>query len=287
MSNNIVSNQSCFNERGIGMVNEIAIGLLLPHPETSNYMAKEALLKLRRNIEFAGCYEPLVVRIHPQESSKYQVIHGHNRLRVLKAMGDVTVKCILWDIDDEQTRIYLAVMNRVSGSDIPERRAMLLEQLLQQMAIDDLAALLLDKKHVLEELEKLAKLDIDDLASSSQRQSDEPSAPVIINCMMEEAGVKSVDLALDLIIEQSGGQLTRGKALVELSRRFLQQCVPNQDISMVDDRQSASDNALKALPIIPIPAKPQDGASVLPAKLRSKRTTNRPSSEGTYTMIPR
>ncbi len=76
------------------MVKEIAIEVLVPHPETCNYMTKEGLLKLRRNIEFSGLYEPLIVRPYAQEPGKYQIIHGHNRLRVLKAMGHKTIKCV-------------------------------------------------------------------------------------------------------------------------------------------------------------------------------------------------
>jgi len=34
------------------MVKEIAIGMLVPHAEACNYMAREGLLKLRRSIEF-------------------------------------------------------------------------------------------------------------------------------------------------------------------------------------------------------------------------------------------
>ncbi|NIM06759.1 MAG: ParB N-terminal domain-containing protein, partial [Armatimonadetes bacterium] len=66
------------------MVTEIDISRILPHPENSNWMDVETLSKLRRHIEGTGRYEPLIVRQHPAEKDKFQVINGHHRLQVLK-----------------------------------------------------------------------------------------------------------------------------------------------------------------------------------------------------------
>ena len=111
-------------------IQEIPTGLLLEHPENSNFMNAETAQKLRRHIERTGRYEPLTVRPHPFEEGKFQVINGHNRLRVLRALNYQIAHCVVWDLDDDQTRLYLATLNRLSGSDIPERRAVLLENLL-------------------------------------------------------------------------------------------------------------------------------------------------------------
>jgi hypothetical protein len=56
------------------MVTEVEISRILPHPEHSNRMDVETLSKLRRHIEGAGRYEPLVVRPQPTEEHESQLI---------------------------------------------------------------------------------------------------------------------------------------------------------------------------------------------------------------------
>ena len=127
-------------------IQEISIELLREHPENSNFMNKETSIKLKRHIELTGRYEPLTVRPHPIEEGKYQVINGHNRLKVLRSLNYQTVSCVVWRLADDQTRIYLATLNRLSGNDVPERRAVLLDNLLHSFDIDELALLLPEDK---------------------------------------------------------------------------------------------------------------------------------------------
>jgi ParB-like chromosome segregation protein Spo0J len=185
-------------------------------------------------MEYVGHYEPLVVRRLAQEPGRYQVIHGHNRLRALRAMGHAKAKCLIWDIDDDRARVYLAAVNRMSGCDIPERRTMLLEQLLEQMPVDDLAELLPDKKRVLEELLELSILDHAGLQRITEENAGNRTAQVAISCRVDERGARSVNLALDLIIGEAGGRMSRGKAMAELARRFLGHCLAGQAPAAID-----------------------------------------------------
>lgn len=143
---------------------EIPIDLLVEHPENSNFMNAETAQKLRRHIERTGRYEPLTVRPHPSEEGKFQVINGHNRLRVLRALNYQTAHCVVWNLDDDQTRLYLATLNRLSGSDVPERRAALLENLLTTFDVNELIALLPDDRKQIEALKRLSRIELDELA---------------------------------------------------------------------------------------------------------------------------
>ena len=71
------------------MVEEIEISLLVGHPDNCNFMDKDTIRKLRKHIESTGIYEPLIIRPHPVEKGKFQVINGHNRLRVLQALVEI------------------------------------------------------------------------------------------------------------------------------------------------------------------------------------------------------
>jgi ParB-like chromosome segregation protein Spo0J len=202
---------------------DVPLPLLVPHPENSNYMNAETTKKLRRHIEQTGRYEPLTVRPHPSEEGKFQVINGHNRLRVLRALNYHTAHCVVWNLDDDQTRLYLATLNRLSGSDVPERRAALLENLLTTFDINELTALLPDDRKQIEELRRLSRIELDELAPRTIIE-ERFSMPVILDFLLEESEAKEVNLALDLILNREKKEISRSQALVCLARFYLRQC---------------------------------------------------------------
>ena len=77
------------------VLQDIPIDCLMPHPENSNLMTAEMLRKLRRHVERTGRYEPLTVRPHPNAEGKYEILNGHNRLRVLRAIGRDSARCVV------------------------------------------------------------------------------------------------------------------------------------------------------------------------------------------------
>jgi len=209
------------------MLREIDLRLLVPHPEQTNYMDPDLLVKLRRHIEQSGRYEPLTVRPHPSEEGKFQVINGHNRLRVLRALGRKAADCVVWNINDEQTRVCLATLNQLSGDDVPERRSLLVETLLDGRSVEELSALLPDRRSYLAELERLTRLELDDLVPSEPAEGSASEVPVILDFMLDEAAAKEVNLALDLIVNARDGAATRGQALQLLARFYLARCRPH------------------------------------------------------------
>jgi hypothetical protein len=200
----------------------IPIELLVEHPENSNFMNAETARKLRRHIEQTGRYEPLTVRPHPGEEGKFQIVNGHNRLRVLRALNYRMVSCVIWKLDDDQTRLYLATLNRLSGKEIPERRAMLLETLFKSYEADELMELLPDDNKQIEELRRLSRLEPDKIMQNTSEEV-KFAIPVILTFMVEEAEAKEVNLALDLI-SRTKEELSRSKALVHLTRFYLEHC---------------------------------------------------------------
>ncbi|NIM05247.1 MAG: ParB N-terminal domain-containing protein, partial [Armatimonadetes bacterium] len=202
------------------MVTEVEISHILPHPENSNRMDMKTLSKLRRHIEAAGRYEPLIVRQHPAEKDKFQVINGHNRLQVLRALGHAKARCVIWEVDDDQTRLYLATLNRLSGEDIPERRALLIGNLLERFEVDDLAGLLPESKEQIAELKRFAQIDLDELVP--QTPAEPAGAPqVILEFFLDRDDAEQVNLALDVITHRHPEMGGRSEALVHLAHSYL------------------------------------------------------------------
>ncbi len=137
---------------------------VVPDPRSPNRLSRMFAKKLRHNIGQLGKYETLTVRPSPDGRRKYQVLNGHARLEALRELGVSEVKCDVWEVSETQARLFLAVVNRLRGSDVPELRMNLLFQLLRKHSKEELAARLpetiayLDKvERIPEEAERLRK----------------------------------------------------------------------------------------------------------------------------------
>jgi len=154
-------------------IQSIALDKLVAHPDNPNRMSKVNFAKLVRNIERTGRYEPLTVRPCPpplcfakrSRESYFQIINGHHRCHALVKLGYETADCIVWDIDDEETDILLATLNRLGGSDELAKKLKLLERLNKRLEAGKLAKLLPQTAKQIERLTDLKR----------------PSAPAQIN----------------------------------------------------------------------------------------------------------
>ena len=208
---------------------KIPVRLLQPHPENVNLMNTETLKKLRRHVERTRRYEPLITRLHPSEQGKYEVINGHNRLPVLRALDYHEAHCLVWDLSDDEARLLLETLNGLAGSDVQERRAVLVESLLARYGVDELSELLPEDRKRIEKLERLAKVELEE--PRAHRRSEKASeVPVIVSLMLGEAEAKDVNLALNLILRTSDEELSRGQALAMIARSFIKTVIARERI---------------------------------------------------------
>lgn len=134
----------------------LPIDSLQPHPDNPNRVSRENMTKLRKHLERTGRYPPIIVRPF---ASKYQIIDGHHRVELLKQLGYSEAQCVVWEVDDHETRLLLTTLNRLQGSDDPAKRASLVEQLIEQgrFTAEDLAGLLPENTGRLAKLRELAR----------------------------------------------------------------------------------------------------------------------------------
>ncbi len=133
-------------------IRRIALDRLVPHPSNPNRMSRANFEKLVRNLERTGRYEPLVVRPYPQRRGFFQIINGQRRCEALRRLGHKSAEVVVWKVDDEQTDILLATLNRLQGRDILERKLALLRRLSVTRAVHMLARLLPQTRGQLERL---------------------------------------------------------------------------------------------------------------------------------------
>jgi ParB-like chromosome segregation protein Spo0J len=198
------------------MYEELPLDAFVPHPQNTNKISKMFLKKLRYNIQQVGLYETITVRKHPTERDKFEILNGHARLDALREIGRKTVKCDIWNVDDTNACLFLAILNRLRGSDVPELRMSLLFDLLKVRTKDELAAHLPETSAYLSKLERLPE-DIQEEIEKTTELSD----VVVINFFLSIENHKIVTNALDRITKEFHVS-DSSEALVKLAEFYLE-----------------------------------------------------------------
>ena len=208
----------------------IAIERLAPHPDSPNRMSKGNFAKLVRNIERTGRYEPLVVR--PKDDG-FQIINGHHRWRALRELGYKSVEAVVWDIDDGETDILLATLNRLGGSNVLDKKLALLKRLNQRAEARDLAKRL---PHTATQLRRFAQMNSGGLAPTTSAKSVLGN-PVVF--FLDDAQHEMIEKALSRARE---GRIEKTKAarnaaaLTQIARRFTERHEPHAGVENPESR---------------------------------------------------
>jgi ParB-like chromosome segregation protein Spo0J len=196
-------------------VQSITLDKIVAHPNNPNKMSDATFGKLVRNIERTGRYEPIVVRPHPERGDHFQIINGHHRCLALTKLGYKAADCVVWDIDDEQTDILLATLNRLGGTDELGKKLELLKRLNKRMESSELAKLL---PQTAKQIERLTNLKIPSRPAEAKGFSN----PMIF--FVSDAQQGKIEKALSLA-EKSQNEKTRAAkraaALAHIAREFL------------------------------------------------------------------
>ncbi len=203
---------------------KVPIARLVDHPDNPNRMSKGNFARLVRNIERTGRYEPLIVR---RKGNAFEIINGRYRRQALRELGHETVDVIVWDIDDEQTDILLATLNRLGGSNVLEKKLALLSRLNKRMKARDMAKLL---PHSAGQIQRLVQVHSGATVCTQSVNSvpDRSSGPAFANpqvFLLSDAQQKIVEAALSLA-RCGGSEKTKAArnaaALAHIAYNFVQ-----------------------------------------------------------------
>ncbi len=197
---------------------------LRPHPLNSNVMPEDLKEKLKAHIRRTGRYPFLVVRPHPEEPGKYQVLDGHHRVEILRALGHPEARCDVWDVNDREAKLLLATLNRLQGQDVPIRRAELLHELLGEMSIDDLAGLLPETDKQLEELHALLEFPAEEIAALLEEQAEEAEKvlPRVMSFVVTPEQEQIIEQAVEMASDGTPGRDRKARGLTNLARHFME-----------------------------------------------------------------
>lgn len=132
---------------------QLPIDAFRDHPANANHLSRARYAVLRRHISATGRYPPVIVRRHADHtdaSPAYEIIDGHHRVRILRELRHTHIEGVVWDISDDEARLLLLTLNRLTGEDDPERRALLIQTMVDSVSAKELAALLPESRRQIE-----------------------------------------------------------------------------------------------------------------------------------------
>lgn len=200
------------------MYEELPIEALVANPHNANRISRMFFKKLRHNIEQLGMYETLTVRPHPSVKGTFEVLNGHARLEALRELGNRSIKCDIWRVDESQTQLFLAILNKLRGSDVPELRMNLLLALLREYSKEQLTAHIPETVSYLTRLERLGE----DVPKREDERMERPDV-IVMHFYLTAEQHHVVSKALDDIVERFALS-DSSQALAKLALLYLEQC---------------------------------------------------------------
>lgn len=203
----------------------IPIDDLVPHPMNANIMPEDLLEKLRAHIKRTRRYPFIVVRPHPKDTGKYEILDGHHRVKILRDLNYLEVRCDIWDVSDREAKILLATLNRLEGQDLPIRRAQLVHELLGEINVGDLAGLLPEEEKQLEDLHTLLEFPAEEVAAKleEEAQQAEKVMPKVVHFVLTPEQEELVMNAVERASDGTPGKDRKARGLVKLAEHFMKE----------------------------------------------------------------
>lgn len=75
----------------------------------------EYIAELAESIRTHGVITPIIVRVHPEERGKYEILAGHHRHKASLEAGLKSVPCIIKNVDDDTATLIVIDSNKQRG----------------------------------------------------------------------------------------------------------------------------------------------------------------------------
>jgi ParB family chromosome partitioning protein len=138
---------------------EIEVQLLHEAPWNANKMDPEMEKRLKESLRRFDLVLPLVVR--PLEQSRFEVLSGNQRFRVMREAGFKMIPCVVVQADDSQAMLLAQSLNQIHGQDDPVKKGILLKKILNTVPENQILSLL---PETVRSLRALSSLDQEELA---------------------------------------------------------------------------------------------------------------------------
>lgn len=207
----------------VNRIQSIHLDKLVAHPDNPNRMSKAKFAKLISNIGRTGRYEPLVVRPCPKKPDWFQIINGHHRWRALRELGYKNAEALVWDVNDQDTDILLATLNRLGGSDVLDKKLTLIKRLSKSPFDGQTAKLAKLLPQTSNQIRRLTELAISDCRKAVENHKSQILTPLVffLNDKQQEIVEKALSVAVSEVEEKRTKAVKKAAALTYLAQDFI------------------------------------------------------------------
>jgi ParB family chromosome partitioning protein len=204
---------------------QIPVDFLTGNNWNVNKMSAGMQRKLATYIRREGLVEPLVVRPHPAEAGRYEILGGFHRWTICKdQLGYETVPCIVVEgLDDRRAKILSVNLNSMTGETVPSLLSNLLHDLEQEMPLADMEMTLPYEAGEIVDFLSLMQLpdDFGEQLEEEARTVDE-AAPTVITLVLDRKQSALWNEAVEAAkAEVAGARNPRARTLEVLCSRYL------------------------------------------------------------------
>lgn len=187
---------------------QIPVDLLDPNGWNVNRMSAAMQKKLAAYLKREGLVEPIVVRPHPREADRYEILGGFHRWTICREhLGYATVPCVVVKgLDDRRAKILSVNLNSMKGESVPSLLSNLLHDLEQEMPLADMEMTLPYEAGEIVDFLSLMQLpdDFADELEDEARAADE-AAPTVLTLVLDRKQAAQWDAAVEVAKDEVGG----------------------------------------------------------------------------------
>jgi len=154
-------------------IQKIDINSIVPNTWNPNVVDEKTQRTLMEDIKRDGFTQPIIVRAHPTEEGKYEIIDGEHRWQALKELAWTEVECIVETKNDAEAMIRTITMNKLRGEFDSLKLAEVLVELKKTYTEEELVVLLGFTEEEIRSYEEL--LDFD--PSQLEALNNDPDIP--------------------------------------------------------------------------------------------------------------
>jgi ParB-like chromosome segregation protein Spo0J len=205
---------------------QIAVEDLLANSWNVNRMSPGMMKKLAAYLNREGLVEPIVVRPHPKQDGRYEILGGFHRWTICKEqLGYQTVPCVvLTGLDDRRAKVLSINLNSMKGETVPSLLSDLLHDLQQEMPLADMEFTLpYDAGEIVDVLSLMQLPDdfADELEEEARQMDDE--APTVLTLVLDKKQAEQWDQAVAIAKDEVGGSRNpKARTLEVITSRYLE-----------------------------------------------------------------
>ncbi len=96
----------------------LSMDVIFPNPhQPRHYFPEDELMALAESIREKGILQPILVRVHPQEKDKFQIVAGERRWRAAKKAGLTQIPALVKEFSDAET-LEVGLLENIQRQDL-------------------------------------------------------------------------------------------------------------------------------------------------------------------------